>query len=90
MTHGHPNIKFVNAKQAKETYQYRNTNEKLYKTIAAISYKNMQRKTANAQLYSHQNKWQKLTMPKDNKAATHHRLNQELKFLYVKKQKLNE
>ena len=23
--HGHLNVKFVNAKQAKETYQYRNT-----------------------------------------------------------------
>jgi hypothetical protein len=28
---GHMNTKFVNAKQAKETYQYRNTREKLYK-----------------------------------------------------------
>jgi len=38
MMHGHMNIKFVNAKQAKETYQYRNTREKLYKTNAAIWY----------------------------------------------------
>ena len=34
--HGHTNIKFVNATQAKETYQYRNTKEKLYETKAAI------------------------------------------------------
>ena len=26
--HGPPNVKFVNAKQAKETYQYKNTKEK--------------------------------------------------------------
>jgi hypothetical protein len=37
---GHTNVKFVNAKQAKETYQYRNTKEKLYKTNTAIWYNN--------------------------------------------------
>ena len=36
--HGHTNVKFVNAKQAKEAHQYRNTKEKLYKTNAEISY----------------------------------------------------
>jgi hypothetical protein len=36
--HGHTNVKFISAKQAKETYQYRNTKEKLYKTNAAIWY----------------------------------------------------
>jgi hypothetical protein len=30
--HGHTNVKFVSAKQEKETYQYTNTKEKLYKT----------------------------------------------------------
>jgi hypothetical protein len=30
------NVKFVSAKQAEETYQYRNTKEKFYKTKAAI------------------------------------------------------
>ena len=34
--HGHLNFKSVNAKQAKETYHYRNTKEKLYKTNAAM------------------------------------------------------
>jgi hypothetical protein len=34
--HGHTNIEFVNAKQAKERYQYRNSKEKLYKTNAAV------------------------------------------------------
>jgi hypothetical protein len=29
MMHGHMNIKFVNAGQAKEIYQYKNTKEKL-------------------------------------------------------------
>jgi predicted DNA-binding ArsR family transcriptional regulator len=39
--HGNLNVKFVNAKQAKETYQYRNTKEKLYKTNAAKWYNKM-------------------------------------------------
>jgi len=34
--HAHLNVKFVNDKEAKETYQYRNTKEKLYKTNAPI------------------------------------------------------
>jgi len=36
--HGHLNVRFVSAKQAKETYQYRNTTEKLYKANVAIWY----------------------------------------------------
>ena len=36
--YGHLNVKFVNAKQAKETYQYRDTKEQLYKTNAAVRY----------------------------------------------------
>jgi len=32
------NVKFINAKQAKEVYQYRNIKRKLYKTNAAIWY----------------------------------------------------
>ena len=36
--HVHMNIKFVNAKKAKETYQYRNSRRKMYKTKAAIWY----------------------------------------------------
>ena len=32
------NVKFVDAKQAKETYQYKNTKEKLYKTNTVIWY----------------------------------------------------
>ena len=35
---GNMNVKFINAKQAKEIYQYRNTREKLYKTKVAIWY----------------------------------------------------
>jgi len=33
---GPQNVKFINAKQAKETYQYRNTKEKMYKSNVAM------------------------------------------------------
>ena len=35
---GTMNVKFINAKQAIEVYQYRNIKRKLYKTNAAIWY----------------------------------------------------
>jgi hypothetical protein len=34
--HGTMNLKFANAKQAKDTYEYRNIKQKLHKTTAAI------------------------------------------------------
>jgi hypothetical protein len=34
--HGHENLKFGHAKQAREIYAFRNTKRKLLKTIAAI------------------------------------------------------
>jgi hypothetical protein len=36
LMHGTMNLKFANAKQAKETYEYRNIKQKLHKTTAAI------------------------------------------------------
>jgi hypothetical protein len=36
--HGPMNVKFIRAKQAKETYRYSNIKGKLYKTSAAIWY----------------------------------------------------
>jgi hypothetical protein len=44
---GSGNVKFSNAQQAKQKYQYTNIKQKLYKTNAAIRY-NMLAKTANA------------------------------------------
>ena len=46
MMHGTMNVKFINAKQAKEVYQYRNIKRKLYKTNAAIWYNKTCRHTA--------------------------------------------
>jgi hypothetical protein len=42
--HGPGNIKSVNAKQAKETYTYKNIKRKLYKINAAIWYNKTCRK----------------------------------------------
>jgi hypothetical protein len=36
--YGTMNIKFIEAKQAKEVFQYKNTKRKLYRTNAAICY----------------------------------------------------
>jgi hypothetical protein len=36
MIHGQQNVKFINAQQAKSVYKYRNIEEKLHKTNAAI------------------------------------------------------
>jgi hypothetical protein len=47
---GNMNVKFVNAKHAKEIYQYRNTREKL-QNKPAIWYKNLQ-ETYHCRMYS--------------------------------------
>ena len=36
--YGTMNLKFANAKQAREVYEYKNTKQKLHRTIAAIWY----------------------------------------------------
>ena len=36
--HGSKNVKFANAQQAKQIYQYKNVKEKLYETYAAMWY----------------------------------------------------
>jgi len=51
---------FVNAKEAKETYKYMNTKERLYKTIVAIWFNKVCKEKQLAPNYvSNQNKWAK-------------------------------
>jgi len=84
--HGHTKVKFINAKQAKEAHQYRNTKEKLYKTNAAISYnKSCREKQLTPNYTSVKINGKNSQCQKTIKAATQYCLNQELKFLYVKK-----
>ena len=85
------NLKFINAKQAGEVYEYRNTKQKLHRTIAAIWYnkacrdRNIKSNYVNIRIKGN-NKQCKNTM----KTAIRTRINQEIKFLHIKKQKLNE
>ena len=61
--HGHLNIKFVNPKQAKGTYQYMSTKNTIQNQSGNTVQQNMQRKTANGQPYIHENKWQAVSKP---------------------------
>jgi len=84
------NLKFINAKQAKNAYEYKNTKRKLYRTIAAIWFNKTCREKEIKPNYIHikingNNKQCQNTM----KAAIRTRVNQEIKFLYIKKQQLN-
>jgi len=49
--HGPINAKFINTKQANETYQYKNIKRKLYKTNAAIWYNKICRGVTNTRCY---------------------------------------
>jgi hypothetical protein len=91
MMHGTTNIKFMDAKQASDTYKYKNTKRKLYRTNAAIWYNKVCRQKQLIPTYINisingTNKQCQRT----HKAATKYRINQEIKFLYIKKQNINE
>jgi hypothetical protein len=85
MMHGQTNIKLVSAKQAEEIYAHKNTKSRLYKTIAAIWYNKICRDKQLSPNYIcikiNGNDRQCTTILK---ATTRYRLNQEIKFLYVK------
>jgi hypothetical protein len=89
--HGTVNLKFIEAKQAKEVYQYKNIKHKLHKTTAAIWYNKLCRQKhltptyTNLQINGNNRQCQRTL-----KMATQYRINQEIKFLYIKKTKLNE
>jgi hypothetical protein len=89
--HGPMNIKFIDAKQAKEVHQYHNMKRKLYRTTAAIWYKKTcrDRRITPKYIYIHVNGNNKQSQ-KTVQNATRFHINQEIKFLYIKKQKLNE
>ena len=84
--HGTTNIKFIDAQQANLAYKYMNTKRKLYKTNAAISYNKICRQKLLKPKYINiringKNQQCKRTY----KAAIHFRINQEIKYLYIKK-----
>ena len=83
---GTTNIKFIDAQQAKLAYQHKNTKRKLYKMNAAIWYKKTCRqkrltpKYVNIRINGNNQQCQKT-----HKAANQFRINQEIKYLYTKK-----
>jgi hypothetical protein len=84
-------MKFIDARQAREVYQYHNIKRVLYRTTAAIWYNKICRDRQLTPKYisikvNGNNKQSQKTLLN----ATRFRINQEIKFLYVKKQKLNE
>jgi hypothetical protein len=84
MMHGTQNIKFIDAKQAKEIHQYKNTKHKLHKTIAAIWYNKLCKQQQLTPNYitiriNGNNRQCQNTIT----AASLFRINQEIKFLYI-------
>ena len=90
MTHGEGNIKIITAQQAKLTHTYKISKLKLLKCKACIWF-NKQCKVNNlTPKYAHFNT--KSHNDRDRKTklmAVKYRVNQEIKFLYKKKQNLN-
>jgi hypothetical protein len=90
MMHGTTNIQFIEAKQAKEIYQYKNIKSKLYRINAAIRYKKTCRQKQLTPTYINiringRNQQSQRTL----RTATQYRINQEIKYLFNKKLKLN-
>jgi hypothetical protein len=88
--HGIQNIKFIDAKQAKEIHQFKNTKRKLYKTIAAIWYNKMCRQHLTPNYINIHINGKNRQCQNTKRAAIRFRINQEIKFLHIKKQKFND
>jgi hypothetical protein len=91
MVHRSTNIKFTNAKQAVEVYAYKNIKCKLYKTYTAIRFnKTCREKELTPNFINIRINGNNQQCNNTLKATFHYRLNHGIKFLYIKKQKLNE
>jgi len=84
--HGTTNIKCIKAKQAKVIYQFNNIKNKLYKTNATIWYNKIYRlrrlRPAYINIRINGNNQQ---CQRTLRTATKCRINQDIKFLYIKK-----
>jgi len=85
------NLKFASATQAKEIFDFKNLKRRLHKTTAAIWFNKTCRSKQLTPTYisikiSGNSRRDKNTL----RAAMHFRLNQEIRFLHIKKAKLNE
>jgi len=86
--HGNTKVKFSEAKQARDVYNYKNIKRKLYKTNAAIWYNKICRQKQLTPSYINirikdKNQQCQSTL----RTANLYRINQEIKFLYAKKKR---
>ena len=89
--HGQNHIKFVCAKQAKTIHEYKSLKRRLYKTTAAIWYnKTCREEHLTPKYISIKINGNSRQCTNTVKIATRYRVNQEIKFLYIKKAKLNQ
>jgi len=84
--HGQPNVKICTAKQAKQIFQYKKIKIKLYKNNAAIWYnKTCRIKQLTPNYINIRVNGNNTRSQKTKHTAIRYRINQELKFLYIKK-----
>jgi len=82
-------VKFTCAKQAKAIHEYKTIKTQLYKTIVAIWYnKTCRDKHLSPKYVSIKISGRNWQSTNTLRAAIHYRINQEIKFLYIKKNKL--
>jgi hypothetical protein len=81
----------VNAKQARQLYNFKNTKSKLLRTNAAIWFNKMCRiRQLKPNYINTKINGQKQQERRTTAQAIRYRINQEIKFLYRKKQQLNK
>ena len=84
--HGTTSLKFIDAKQAKDIYRYKNIKRKLYRINAAIWYNKSCRQRQLTPAYVNVRiNGKKQQCQKTLRTANQYRINQEIKFLYTKK-----
>lgn len=89
--HGKQYFKIIDAQQAKRIHQNKNIKHELIKTNAAIWFNKICRTQQLCPKYIHLKvNGNKSRSANTNQLAIRHRINQEIKLLYKKKQGLNE
>jgi len=89
--HGTTSLTFIDAKQAKDIYLYKNFRRKLYRTNASIWYNKMWRQRKLTPAYKNiRINGNNQQCQKTQKTANQYRISQEINFLYIKKIKLSE
>ena len=89
--HGQQHIKICTAKQAKDIHRYKTTKINLYRINAAIWFnKTCKVKQLTPNYINIKVNGNNIKAERTKKLATRHRINQEIKFQYAKKQKINE